>query len=175
MSSELEVLAPWLKCRQGNPKRVIAALEMLATLVAVKLWASDGSKGVQVMAEAFTDNKGNEFILKKGMSTKYPLTLLVMELCETMKAADLSVALRWVRRDDNQAADDLTNENFEKFDIEQRKSIGSGDIQWIVLDKLLVDSGNLYAEIRAAKEEKSQSKKLLDPKKKGKFFKRWAS
>ena len=170
-----EVMAPWLKCRQGNPKRVIAALEMLATLVAVKLWCKDRDKKVQVLTEAFTDNKGNEFILKKGMSTKYPLTLLVMELCETMKAADLSVELKWVKRDDNQAADDLTNEIFEKFKPELRRPIKSKDIQWIVLDKLMAESGLLYEEIRKAKEVRSQSKKVLDRKKKGKFFGRWAS
>ena len=61
-----EVLAPWLKCRQGNPKRVIAALEMLATIVAIKIWCGDPSCNAQIMTEAFTDNKGNEFILKKG-------------------------------------------------------------------------------------------------------------
>ena len=32
-----EERAPWLRCRGGNPKRVIAALEMLATLVALRL------------------------------------------------------------------------------------------------------------------------------------------
>ena len=32
-------LAPWLMSEGGNPKRVIAALELLATVVAVKLWA----------------------------------------------------------------------------------------------------------------------------------------
>ena len=32
-----EDFAPWLKMRGGNPKRMIAALEFLATIVAMKL------------------------------------------------------------------------------------------------------------------------------------------
>ena len=32
-----ETMAPWLRKRGNNPKRMIAALELLATLVAVKL------------------------------------------------------------------------------------------------------------------------------------------
>ena len=48
-------MAPWLRLKWGNPKRVIAALEMLATLVALKLWSCDvGNGGVQVRTVAFT-------------------------------------------------------------------------------------------------------------------------
>ena len=66
-------MAPWLRVRDKNPKRVIAALEMLATLMAIKLWIPEEGGHLQVHTEAFTDNKGNEFILKKGMSTKHPI------------------------------------------------------------------------------------------------------
>jgi hypothetical protein len=31
-------MAPWLKMKKGNLKRVIAAFEMLASLVAINLW-----------------------------------------------------------------------------------------------------------------------------------------
>ena len=170
-----EVLAPW--CRKGNPKRVIAALEMLATIVAMKLWCCDAGGEIQVMTEAFTDNKGNEFILKKGMSTKFPLTLLVMELSEMMKVRDLSATLRWVKREDNQEADDLTNEEFEKFQPEKRRHVKSCNIHWLVLDKLMKESSSLYEEINLKKQEKRSSKKdgIRGAKKKGKFFHRWTS
>ena len=66
---------------------MIAALELLATLVAIKLWASkrDGANSIRVMARAFTDNQGNQFIMRKGMSMKFPLTLLMMEMEEELR------------------------------------------------------------------------------------------
>ena len=59
-----EISAPWLYYRQKNPKRVIAALELLATLVALKLWLVEAGASAEVCAEAFTDNKGNAFIIR---------------------------------------------------------------------------------------------------------------
>ena len=58
-------------------------LELLATLIAVKMWGQGREKNLNVKVEAFTDNKGNSFALKKAMSTEFPLTLLVMELART--------------------------------------------------------------------------------------------
>ena len=125
----------------------IAALEMLATIIAIEIWCSDPVSSVQIMTEAFTDNTGNEFILNKGMSTKFPLTLLVMELSEMMKAHNLTATLKWVRREDNQAADDLRVEEFGKFDAKRRRHLKSCDVQWLVLDKLMEESSALYKEI----------------------------
>ena len=59
-----EISAPCLYYRQKNPKRVIAALELLATLVALKLWLVEAGASAEVCAEAFTDNKGNAFIIR---------------------------------------------------------------------------------------------------------------
>ena len=134
-------MAPWLRDKGGNPKRVIAALEMLATLMALKLWAGEQlDKGLQVRTVAFTDNRGNEFILKKGMSTKYPLTLLLIEICETLREKEMTASLHWVRRDENQLADDLTNEEFGKFDEEKRVRVTKQNCEWKVLGGLLKES-----------------------------------
>ena len=51
----------------------------------------------EVLLLAFTDNQGNAFALKKGMSTRYPITLLLMELAEEMRAIDLRLDLIWVK------------------------------------------------------------------------------
>ena len=111
------------------------------------------------------------------MSTKYPLTLLVMELSEMLKKHGISATLTWVRRDENQAADDLTNEVFEKFSPERRVRLRSRDIHWLVLDKPMEESSILYKEITGMKEAKRSSKKDQKQKasKKGKFFPRWTS
>ena len=170
-----EEIAPWLRCR-GSPKRVIAALELLGTLVAVKLWAPEGS-GINVMVEAFTDNQGNSFALKKGMSTKYPLTVLIMELSELMAQRKLQVNLKWVKRDDNQGADDLTNLEFEKFELTRREAVHKDELDWLVMDDLLRESEALYREVREKQELKKAQKKASSKisTKKGKVFDRWAS
>ena len=169
-----EEIAPWLRCR-GSPKRVIAALELLGTLIAVKLWAEEDS-GTQVMVEAFTDNQGNNFALKKGMSTKFPLTVLIMELSELMHQRQLQVDLTWVRRDDNQGADDLTNLEFSKFDLSRRREITERDLEWIVMDDLLKESEALYKEVRERQEANKARKKasLRTSTKSGKVFGTWA-
>eukprot|EP00438_Fugacium_kawagutii_P024156 Skav213841 [mRNA] locus=scaffold315:237802:239760:+ [translate_table: standard] len=171
-----EKIAPWLKCRGGNPKRVIAALEMLATLVAMKTWCTPNSSNARVFAKAFTDNRGNDFVLKKGMSTKFPLTVLVMEASEMMRRGNFVTNLTWIRRDENQGADDLTNQEFSKFEMCHRVEIKTEDFRWYIMDDLLDESRLLYEEI-VKKKEANRTKKLFksSPKEKVKFFGRWAS
>lgn len=170
-------MAPWLRVKKGNPKRVIAALELLATLVAIKLWLKDDGGRLQMHTEAFTDNKGNEFILKKGMSTKFPIALLVIEVGETLRKRSATADLKWVRRDDNQRADDLTNEEFKEFCEERRVRVTRENCKWEVLDELLPESEQLFREVQAFKEKKrSEKAKKNEEKKKGqKFFGRWNS
>ena len=162
-----ESWAPWIMAKGRNPKRVIAALELLGTLIAVKLWGQGGGKNINVKVEAFTDNKGNSYALKKAMSTKFPLTLLVMELAEEMRANGTTVELSWIRRDENQGADDLTNENFEKFDEEKRVHLKGSDIRWRVMDELMEGSMKLYEEVRKMKEDQKATARKFPSKKKG--------
>ena len=109
--------APWAFAK-GDPGKVIAALELLATLVGVQLWVPDGGtkKTCRVAIRGKTDNQSNEALLKKTMTTKFPSTLILMELAEELSAKNCELQLQWVRRDLNQLADDLTNENFASFD-----------------------------------------------------------
>ncbi|CAK8991364.1 unnamed protein product [Durusdinium trenchii] len=146
---------PWLYYRGKNPKRVIAALELLATLVALKLWLKSAGDSAEVCAEAFTDNRGNAFILKKGLSTKYPVTLLVIEVAETLRRCDAFATLTWVRRDGNELADALTNEDFSAFDHQRREAVEEGGLQWHVMDELLRGSEVLFNEIKEHKKEET--------------------
>eukprot|EP00435_Cladocopium_sp_Y103_P063578 s369_g25.t1 len=165
-------MAPWLRMRKNNPKRVIAALEMLASLIAVKLWLKDGSKKLSIHTEAFTDNKGNEFILKKGMSTKFPIALLVIEVSETLRELEATADLRWIRRDENQRADDLTNQDYHAFDLKRRVRVTEENCKWVVLDELLPESDKLYKEVQEFKEKKKTEKARRMKRKTGgrKFF-----
>ncbi|CAK9098833.1 unnamed protein product [Durusdinium trenchii] len=171
-----ERLAPWLLYRGKNPKRVIAALELLATLIALRLWLTRAGDSAEVHAEAFTD-KGNAFILRKGLSTKYPVTLLVIEVAETLRRLDTFATLTWVRRDGNVLADALTNEDFGAFDPRYREAIDDKNLQWYVLDDLLQGSEELFNEIKVHKQKKRETNKTLGraKKKAAKFFSRWKS
>ena len=174
-----EWMAPWLRVRGGNPKRVIAALELLATIVAIKIWLPKVGGDFVVRTEAFTDNAGNEYIVKKGMSTKYPITLLIIELNEVLRQGGVTASLVWVRRDENQLADDLTTEEFGKFDASKRIQVNEENLRWLVLEELLPESNKLFEEVQKFKEEKrrlkDEKKNLKDKKKKQKFFGRWNS
>ncbi|OLQ05332.1 hypothetical protein AK812_SmicGene11523 [Symbiodinium microadriaticum] len=109
--------APWAFAK-GDPGKVIAALELLATLVGVRLWVPDGDakKTSRVAIRGYTDNQSNESLLRKAMTTKFPSTLILMELAEELSTKNCELQLQWIRRDLNQLADDLTNENFASFD-----------------------------------------------------------
>ena len=69
---------PWIWSR-GEPGRNIAALELLATLFCVVLFA-DNFKGSEIAVTGLTDNRGNSQALVKLMTTKYPLSAVLMEL-----------------------------------------------------------------------------------------------
>eukprot|EP00435_Cladocopium_sp_Y103_P055789 s679_g18.t1 len=144
-------LAPWMFSKGGSPKRVIAALELLATLLAVKFWAEGPKDGMLVKMRAFTDNRGNSFALAKGMSTKFPLTILLMELAEELRSKDAKMDLEWVGRDDNTKADDLSNGRIEEFSPELRVEVDARDIGWKVLERLQKRSEELYDGVKALK------------------------
>ena len=130
MPSKLRGIGP-----KDNPNKVIASLELLATLIAVKLWVPD-SKDRQVSKLAIrgcADNQSNEAIVKKAMTTKFPSTLVLLELAEELACKSCELGLTWIRRDANQLADDLTNENFKEFSPDFRIPLKGEDIQWRVL------------------------------------------
>ena len=172
-----EVSAPWLYYRGRNPKRVIAALELLATLVALKLWLREAGDSAEVLAEAFTDNRGNSFILKKGLSTKYPITLLVIEVAETLRRLDAYASLTWVRRDGNVLADALTNEDYSAFDPSRRETVVEGELRWYVMGSLIQRREQLFDEIKRHKEMKREAKTATGQSKRKakKFFDKWKS
>ena len=144
--------APWAFSK-SSPNKVIAALELLATLIAVKLWIrdSDDRQSSRVAMRGFTDNQSNEALVKKAMTTKYPSSLILLELAEELAAKKCDLNLIWIRRDWNQLADDLTNEKFDSFDPEFRVPLKGDEIEWRVLDKLLNCADSFYGELKKRK------------------------
>ena len=99
----------------------------------------------------FTDNQSNEALVKKAMTTKYPSSLVLLELAEELAAKKCDLSLTWIRRDLNQLADDLTNEKFDSFDPEFRVPLKGEDMRRRVLDKLLGCADNFYSELKKRK------------------------
>ncbi len=144
--------APWAFSK-SSPNKVIAALELLATLIAVKFWVPESGdrQNSRVAIRGFTDNQSNEALVKKAMTTKYPSSLILLELAEELAAKKCDLNLTWIRRDLNQLADDLTNEKFDSFDSSVRIPLKGEDLSWRVLDKLLNYADSFFNELKKRK------------------------
>ena len=71
-----------------------------------------------------------------------------MELAEELSFRRCELKLQWIRRDINQVADDLTNENFDPFDTDLKVNLIGGDLEWRVLHKLLKGADAVFQEVR---------------------------
>ena len=120
--------SPWIYCR-GEPYRVIAALELFATLFGVIAFMTEGEQGegsAVITGSASTDNKGNAYAAAKLMTTKFPLNAMVMELSEQLEARGSWLKLDWGPRRQNEEADALTNEQFGGFREDLRIHLDPG-------------------------------------------------
>ena len=77
-----------------------------------------------------------------------------MELAEELSAKNCELQLQWVRRDLNQLADDLTNENFASFDPNFRIALEGEALEWRVLGRLLSHATSYFEELGVAKRAK---------------------
>ena len=82
-----------------------------------------------------TDNQGNSFVLKKMLSSKYPLALILMQLSVVLAEKRLWLDLEWRPRTSNVEADDLTNENFARFSPWLRVDLKFEDLRLEVVNK----------------------------------------
>ncbi|CAK0885329.1 unnamed protein product, partial [Prorocentrum cordatum] len=114
---------PWAHER-GDPFRVVASLELMAAVYGVVFLldpaqAMAGGRG-RISFSAGTDSQGNSGLVRKWLTTMWPLCAVAMELGSRLAEADLDLDLAWRRRDINVEADALTNEKFEGFDMGRR-------------------------------------------------------
>ena len=98
-------------------------------------------------------NKQKEALLKKAMTTKYPSMLVLMETAEELSHKNCELQLQWIRRDINQLADDLTNEEFKEFDPDLRIVLEGKNFKWRILDRLLAHADSFYSELATRKRE----------------------
>ena len=119
---------PWVYAKRQTPALVIATLEALAVLVALKLWFGEVPNSQQTrvtMVPSLTDNRGNGALLNKLMTTKFPASALLMELSTYMKRMNMRTVVEWAPRDCNREADQLANGIMTGFDPALRLHVSS--------------------------------------------------
>ena len=82
--------------RGGRPFKVIASLELLAVLYGVVLLVPRGDYGdglARVPFSGGTDNQGNEQLVKKMTTTKFPVWLVAVELASQLSSRHLDLHL----------------------------------------------------------------------------------
>ena len=86
-----------------------------------------------IKISAGTDNLANEHLIKKGLTTRWPLCLVYMQMTKALMDSRLMVQLNWRPRDQNALADALTNEDFSGVDIQKRIHVDwtKLDFSWI--------------------------------------------
>jgi hypothetical protein len=97
---------------------------------------SDRSFVGSVGIAASTDNQGNSRMIEKHMTTKLPLAYVLLELSSRLQARSMVLDLRWLARDLNQPADDLTNFRFDDFTAALRVPVVWSEINFKVLHLL---------------------------------------
>ena len=173
--------APWAFQRDGKAYRVIASLEALGLLLALLAFGprrelSDTKTVIQV--PAFTDNRGNGYVINKLMTTRFPLCTVVMELAAQAEHRRVRMEAQWTPRDRNREADDLSNLRTESFDPENEVKVNLEDQSWFVMPQLL-ESGQKFHEekqreaLQRKREEKCWGRKRRKKEEKLKFREKW--
>ena len=125
--------APYLFKDGGESQWASTTAELLAVLVALHLFGFVGGPVKHVTTpikiSAGTDNLANEHLIKKGLTTRWPLCLVYMQMTKALMDSRLMVQLNWRPRDQNALADALTNEDFSGVDIQKRIHV-----DWVKLD-----------------------------------------
>ena len=92
--------------------------------------------------------------MSKLMSSKFPLVVILSELCLQLRDRDMALSLEWVPRDQNEEADALTNEEFGSFDVRRRIHVDLPSLTWKAMDRLMKVAEELHQEIQRRKAAK---------------------
>ena len=155
--------APWLF--RIEPFRVIAALELLGSLLGLMLLVPDALSNEALIGSvgfaASTDNQGNARLVEKHMTTKMPLSLVLLELSSQLQDRNMVLDLRWLRREENQPADDLTNEEFSNFSESLRVAVSWKDLDFKVLHTLAEQATSFSDQLGELKRRRKEVGEVL--------------
>eukprot|EP00435_Cladocopium_sp_Y103_P065101 s792_g27.t1 len=131
----LEVLPsdlPMLFKEDGSSQWCSTAAELLASYAAAFAFGYLERKGdtrnLRIAITGGTDNKSNQCLQDKNMSTKWPLLAVHMQVSSELLSNGVRMKLRWRPREQNVPADALTNEDFALFDFNKRIPFSIGDL-----------------------------------------------
>ena len=145
---------PWVYEKGEKPSLVIASLEALAILLALKAFygedPSEHRRAVQVLP-TWTDNRGNGSLLNKLMSTRYPVSAILMELAVHMKVMGQKTVVQWTLRAANREADSLANGDSSGFDPAKEVKFDLAHMRWRILPAALQMGREAEDSVAAAK------------------------
>ena len=143
--------APWLfKGENSESSWASTSAELLASLVALKSFGlpavGEGHRtAMQLRCGGGTDNKSTSHLVRKRLSTKWPVMIVLMDFLGCCEQLQLRCHLDWRPRDANVEADQLTNGIFSAFDLNKRL-----DLRWNELDfpmiKLLMAASETFSK-----------------------------
>ena len=140
----------------GEPFRAIASLEMLATLVGLVVFGLGAEGRASLSCSASTDNLGNTCVLRRWLTTKYPLSCFVMEIAALLAKANVELNLLWLPRLQNVEADALTNSDYRGFNPDLRQKFCLEEYDGLVLKQMLAAGEELNSEVKAARKKKQK-------------------
>ena len=100
-------------------------------------------------------------VLRKFATSRYPLSIVAMELACQLQRANAELELSWVPRNQNEEADALTNQRFEEFSEDKRIEVDFEKLEFVLLGDLMQKAGELDSELklhRTSKEAKQASR-----------------
>jgi len=103
-------LHPWVWSRGENPKRCIAALELLALIYLVRMIAEEKAPNMHLKVKGISDNKGNTHALMGCYNRKLPGAAVQMELSSCCARSQVWLEIDHAKRDFNKWADQLTHD-----------------------------------------------------------------
>ena len=153
---------PWLFREDGETSWASTSAELLASLVAIKVLPFEkfksGLHGAHILhCGGGTDNKAAGSLASRKLSTKLPVMIVLMEYLSQCESMNIRCQLNWRPRDTNVEADDLTNEKFERFNLNNRIDCQWQDFRFPILEKL-VGFTQSFVKIRAEHQLERPSK-----------------
>ena len=133
-------------------KQVVASFELLPTLLCVVLFcplsAGRQSQG-SCHCTGGTDNQGNSFVVARGLTSKFPLCAVMMQMATTLELRGMWLDLYWLPRERNQAAGALTNADFLLFDPVLRIDVSWPLPELTLMHRVLRGGADLYKQVEA--------------------------
>ena len=124
---------PMLFKEDGASQWCSTAAELLASYAASfafgHLEKEGKSKDLRMAIAGGTDNKSNQALQEKNMSTKWPLLAVHMQVSSQLLANGVRMKLRWRPREENVPADAITNGDHSLFDVENRVKFSLDDLR----------------------------------------------